>query len=35
VLFLGKETGWSEADILAMPRARFVFYIDQLTKTED
>jgi hypothetical protein len=35
VLFLGKETGWSEAEILAMPRSRFIFYIEQLSKDPD
>jgi hypothetical protein len=35
VLFLGKETGWSEAEILAMPRSRFNFYLEQLTKEPD
>ena len=35
VLFLGKVTGWAEEEILAMPRSRFNFYIEQLTTNNE
>jgi hypothetical protein len=32
---LGVRTNWSEREILAMPRARFNFYVNELLKKPD
>jgi hypothetical protein len=34
VLLLAIKTGWSEAEILALPPARFEQYIEWLTQNE-